>query len=80
LNLVGWKPNQPNYLIYNYILDKVYPFVPINTIQKRRTNQAEMKIMAAVADKLPFEKDISLVSYIEYAALNFSKHSNRFVR
>ena len=52
--------NQPNYLIYNYKLDKFYPFVPITTIQKRRNNQAEMKIMAAVADDdLPIEKDTS---------------------
>ena len=51
--------NQPNYLIYDYKLDKFYPFAPINSIQKRRNNQAEMKIMEAVADELPFEKDIS---------------------
>jgi hypothetical protein len=51
--------NQPNYLIYSYKLDKFYPFIPVATIQKRRNNQAEMKIMAAIADELPFEKDMS---------------------
>ncbi|HKG40970.1 MAG TPA: hypothetical protein VKA98_02430 [Nitrososphaeraceae archaeon] len=52
----------PYYLIYNYKLDSFYPFVPTNTTinQRRRNNQAEMKIMAAVTDdKLPFEKDMT---------------------
>ncbi len=52
----------PYYLIYNYKLDGFYPFVPTNTTinQRRRNNQAEMKIMDAVTDdKLPFEKDMT---------------------
>lgn len=49
------------YLIYNYKLDKFYPFVPINEQQKRRNHGEELKIMSALADekKLPFEKEMS---------------------
>lgn len=49
------------YLIYNYKLDKFYPFVPINEQQKQRNHSEELKIMSALADekKLPFEKDMS---------------------
>ena len=50
---------RPFYLIYNYKLDKFYPFVPIATRQKARNNQDEMNIMSAVEDdKLPFEEDM----------------------
>jgi hypothetical protein len=48
-----------NYLIYNYKLDKFYPFVPINEQQKRRDPDKELKIMSAVGDELPVEKDMS---------------------
>ena len=48
-----------NYLIYNYKLDKFYPFVPINEQQKRRDHDKELKIMSAVRDELPVEKDMS---------------------
>jgi hypothetical protein len=48
-----------NYLIYNYELDKFYPFVPINEQQKRRDHDKELKIMSAVGDELPVEKDMS---------------------
>lgn len=48
-----------NYLIYNYKLDKFYPFVPINEQQKRRDHDKELKIMSAVGDELPVEKDMS---------------------
>ena len=49
------------YLIYNYKLDKFYPFVPINEQQKQRNHSEELKIMSALADekKLPFEKEMS---------------------
>ena len=49
------------YLIYNYKIDKFYPFVPINEQQKQRNHSEELKIMSALIDekKLPFEKDIS---------------------
>ena len=47
------------YLIYNYKLDKFYPFVPISEQQKRRDHSKELKIMSAIADELPFEKETS---------------------
>jgi hypothetical protein len=49
------------YLIYNYKIDKFYPFVPINEQQKQRNHSEELKIMSALIDekKLPFEKDMS---------------------
>lgn len=48
------------YLIYNYKIDKFYPFVPINEQQKQRNHSEELKIMSALIDekKLPFEKDM----------------------
>lgn len=48
-----------NYLIYNYKLDKFYPFVPISEQQKRRDHDKELKIISAVGDELPVEKDMS---------------------
>ncbi len=51
---------EPFYLIYDYELDKFYPFVPIIGRQKARNNQQEINIMKAVEDdKLPFEEDSS---------------------
>ena len=49
------------YLIYNYKIDKFYPFVPINEQQKQRNHSEELKIMSVLIDekKLPFEKDMS---------------------
>lgn len=49
------------YLIYNYKIDKFYPFVPINEQQKQMNHSEELKIMSALIDekKLPFEKDMS---------------------
>jgi hypothetical protein len=49
------------YLIYNYKIDKFYPFVAINEQQKQRNHSEELKIMSALIDekKLPFEKDMS---------------------
>ena len=50
---------QPYYLIYNYKLDKFYPFVPIVSRRNTRDKQEEIKIMEAVKDdKLPFEEDM----------------------
>jgi hypothetical protein len=46
-----------DYLIYNYKLDKFYPFVP--TAEKTRNNEEEMRIMAIIANEVPFEKDLS---------------------
>jgi hypothetical protein len=43
------------YLIYNYKIDKFYPFVPVNEKQKKRNHSEELKIMTALIDekKLP---------------------------
>jgi hypothetical protein len=50
---------QPYYLIYNYKLDKFYPFVPIVNRRNTRNKQEEIKIMKAVKDeRLPFEEDM----------------------
>jgi hypothetical protein len=50
---------QPYYLIYNYKLDKFYPFVPIVDRRNARNKQEEIKIMKAVKDeRLPFEEDM----------------------
>ena len=51
--------NVAQYLIYNYKLDKFYPFVPTSEQQKRRNHVEELKIMSAIADELPFEKEMS---------------------
>jgi hypothetical protein len=51
---------EPFYLIYDYELDKFYPFVPIVDRQKARNSQQEINIMKAVEnDRLPFEDDSS---------------------
>jgi hypothetical protein len=50
---------QPYYLIYNYKLDKFYPFVPITSRRNARNKEEEIKIMNAVKDeRLPFEEDM----------------------
>ena len=50
---------QPYYLIYNYKLDKFYPFVPIASRRNARNKEEEIKIMKAVKDeRLPFEEDM----------------------
>jgi hypothetical protein len=50
---------QPYYLIYNYKLDKFYPFVPIVNRRNTRSKQEEIKIMEAIKDEgLPFEEDM----------------------
>jgi hypothetical protein len=46
------------YIIYNYKRNNFYPFVP--TSQTARDTEQEMKIMAAVLEELPFEKDLTL--------------------
>lgn len=52
--------HQPYYLIYDYELDKFYPFVPIIGRQKARNSREEKNIMRAVSnDKLPLEEDES---------------------
>jgi hypothetical protein len=46
------------YLIYNYNLNKFYPFVPVN--KNERDNEIEREIMVTVVAEMPFEKDASL--------------------
>jgi PspAB-like protein len=46
------------YLIYNYRRNNFYPFVP--TGQKTRDTEQEMKMMSAVGEEMPFEKDMTL--------------------
>jgi hypothetical protein len=49
------------YIIYNYKLDKFYPFVPIpSNMQRKRNHELEMKIMYIIVNEIPFEKDYSL--------------------
>jgi len=45
------------YLIYNYKRNNFYPFVPIG--EKGIDAEQQMKIMATVAEELPFEKDMT---------------------
>jgi hypothetical protein len=53
----GRRPNQ-QYLIYNYKRNKFYPFVPIakNTVDAEQ----QMRIMATIAEEIPFERDMTL--------------------
>jgi hypothetical protein len=52
--------HQPYYLIYDYELNKFYPFVPIISRQKARNSREEMNLMRAVSDdNLPIEEDES---------------------
>lgn len=46
------------YLIYNYNLNKFYPFVPVN--KNERDNEIEREIMETIVAEMPFEKDASL--------------------
>ena len=46
------------YLIYNYNLNKFYPFVPVN--KNERDEEIEREIMVTIIAEMPFEKDASL--------------------
>ncbi len=51
------------YLIYNYKIDRFYPFVPITstlTNNKKRNHDQEMKIMKEVSDTIKIEEKLSL--------------------
>jgi hypothetical protein len=52
------------YLIYNYKIDKFYPFVPIMSTstnnRKRRNHDQEIKIMKEVSDTIKIEEKLSL--------------------
>lgn len=46
------------YIIYNFKRDNFYPFVP--TRGKSRDTEKEMKLMSAIGEEVPFERDMSL--------------------
>ena len=52
------------YLIYNYKIDRFYPFVPITSSstnnRKRRNHDQEIKIMKEVSDTIKIEEKLSL--------------------
>jgi hypothetical protein len=47
------------YLIYNYKSNKFYPFVPVLR-EKTRDTEKEMKIMGAIQNEIPFERDMAM--------------------
>lgn len=47
-----------HYLVYNYAMNKFYPFVPLSN--KERDNKTENEIMETVLNEIPFERDESL--------------------
>jgi hypothetical protein len=49
--------NNIQYLIYNYKRNNFYPFIPMG--QKNRDTEQEMKILSALGQEMPFEKDMS---------------------
>ena len=62
--------NKNQYLIYNYKIDKFYPFVPLlssadiagKDLRKKseRNYEQELKIMEQIKDELPLEKEVNL--------------------
>lgn len=46
------------YLIYNFRRNSFYPFVP--KTGKSRDTESEMKIMSAIGEEVPFERDMGL--------------------
>ncbi len=63
--------NKSQFLIYNYKIDKFYPFVPLSiassltnakldNLNKKRNHDLELKIMEQLQDDIPFEKNQSL--------------------
>jgi hypothetical protein len=52
--------NQSSFLVYDYKLNKFYPFVPTNHKRKTRNITEEMRIAKTMADAMPFEKDRDL--------------------
>ena len=54
--------NNNQYLIYNYKLDKFYPFVPfsISSDSKKRDHDQEFKIMKEISETIKIEENPSL--------------------
>ncbi|MFL6308932.1 MAG: PspA-associated protein PspAB [Nitrososphaera sp.] len=52
--------DQSSFIVYDYKLNKFYPFVPVSHKRKIRNNAEEMKIMEIIAEEIPFEKDKDL--------------------
>jgi hypothetical protein len=63
--------NKNQFLVYNYKIDKFYPFVPYHSSSSsslpgdqpsnnKRNHDQELAIMAHVKDEIPFEKNMSL--------------------
>ena len=54
--------NNNQYLIYNYKLDKFYPFVPFSSSwnNKKRNHDQEFKIMKEISDTIKIEENPSL--------------------
>jgi PspAB-like protein len=52
--------DQSSFIVYDYKLNKFYPFVPVSHKRKIRNNAEEMKIMETIAEEIPFEKDKDL--------------------
>jgi hypothetical protein len=56
----GNDNDQSSFLVYDYKLNKFYPFVPVSYKRKIRNNTEEMKIMETIAEEIPFERDKDL--------------------
>ena len=54
--------NNNQYLIYNYKLDKFYPFIPfsLSSDNKKRDHDQEFKIMKEISDTIKIEENPSL--------------------
>ena len=58
----GYGTDNSDPLIYNYKLDKFYPFVPLSTSwnSKKRNHDQEFKIMKEISDTIKIEENPSL--------------------
>lgn len=51
------------YLVYNYKRNNFYPFIPLGAesgANKKRDYEGEMRMMSAIINEVPFEKDMAL--------------------
>jgi hypothetical protein len=70
INTAVNNSNKNQYLIYNYKIDRFYPFVPLLSSadiagkglrkKSRRNYEQELKIMEQIKDELPLEKEVKL--------------------